>query len=261
LRGEDFRVFGGGRFADAMEHDRDACLRLVGEYGLTPPPSQPFTDTAAAIAFLERNAERAFADNPDVGETYETWLPPSENAIEANRELRQHLRSRTGEVSFVLRERKDGVEADVECERFGYQAHPNLLWNLCRAPLGDVFASLVDGSFTPDFVPGFGATVTLYMDHALRGTTVAFPDAVSRQLYLIDVYREEDRLLTAGSYGDAVPLACDFGYTIPTAWDAAMEVARQVHFSGRSYRLDGGGTDFPSFPLRWFEALTAMGFL
>ena len=343
LRAEGFRVFGGGRFADAMEHDRDACLRLVGEYGLAPPPSQPFTDTATAIAFLERNEQSAYVYKPDAGETYETWLPQSENAIEANRELRQHLRSRDGEVSFVLQERKDGVEADVEvwfvsgeprfafmaleskhkltgdlgdlagcafdfafvvslesrvvresvgrlfpvyremrytgfgdanfivakdglwffekCERFGYNAHPNLLWNLCRAPLGELFASLVDGSFAPDFAPGFGATVTLYMDHAMRGKTVAFPDAVARQLYLIDVYREEDRLLTAGYYGDAVLLACAFGYTIPTAWDAAMDVARQVRFSGRSYRLDGGGTDFPSSPLRRFEALTAMGYL
>jgi phosphoribosylamine-glycine ligase len=343
LRAEGFRVLGGGRFADSMEHDRDACLRLVGEHGLTPPPSHPFTDTNDAIAFLERNEELAYVYKPDAGETYETWLPQSENALEANRELRQHLRSRAGEASFVLQERKDGVEANVEvwfvdgeprfafmtleskrkltgdlgdlagcafdfafvvplecravresvgrlfpvyremrytgfgdanfivakdglwffekCERFGYNAHPNLLWNLGRAPLGEVFASLLDGSFTPDFAPGFGATVTLYMDHPMRGKAVSFPHAVARQLYLIDVYREGDLLLTAGYYGDAVLLASAFGYTIPTAWDAAMEVARQVRFSGRSYRLDGGGTDFPSSPLRRFEALTAMGYL
>jgi hypothetical protein len=34
-----------------------------------------------------------------------------------------------------------------------------------------------------------------------------------------------------------------------------------VHFPGRSYRLDGAGTDFPSSPLRRYEALTAMGYL
>jgi hypothetical protein len=99
------------------------------------------------------------------------------------------------------------------------------------------------------------------MDHPMRGTAVWFPHAVGRQLYLIDGYREGELLLTAGYYGDAVLLASAFGYTIPTAWDAAMEVARQVRFSGRSYRLDGGGTDFPSSPLRRFEALTAMGYL
>jgi hypothetical protein len=34
-----------------------------------------------------------------------------------------------------------------------------------------------------------------------------------------------------------------------------------VKFPGRSYRIDGGGTDFPSSPLRRYEALQAMGYL
>src|SRR3954469_24378653 len=44
LRAEGFKVLGGGRYPDAMEHDRDACLALVGSYGLHAPPSFPFTD-------------------------------------------------------------------------------------------------------------------------------------------------------------------------------------------------------------------------
>src|SRR4051794_19085499 len=42
LRSEGFKVLGGGRYADRMEHDRDACLALVERYGLTPPPSFSF---------------------------------------------------------------------------------------------------------------------------------------------------------------------------------------------------------------------------
>jgi len=79
--------------------------------------------------------------------------------------------------------------------------------------------------------------------------------------YLFDVYRDGSQLLTAGYYGEALLLACGFGYTIPTAWEAALEVAAQVKFPGRAYRLDGAGTDFPSSPLRRYEALTAMGYL
>jgi phosphoribosylamine-glycine ligase len=99
------------------------------------------------------------------------------------------------------------------------------------------------------------------MDHPMRGKSVTFPESAARQLYFLDVYREDERLLTAGYYGEAVMLACAFGYTIPTAWETVMTVARQVRFGGRSYRLDGAGTDYPSSPLRRYEALTAIGYL
>lgn len=343
LRAEGFTVFGGGRYADRMEHDRDACLSLVGRYGLMPPPSHAFASPGDAIPFLEAHADVAYVYKPDTGETYETWLPQSESAAEANSELRQHLRSMAGSVPFILQERKDGIETNVEvwfvdgeprfafmaleakrkltgdlgdlvgcafdfafvvplecravresvgrlfpvyremrytgfgdanvivardglwflekCERFGYNAHPNLLWNLSRRPLGEVFASLADGALEPDFAPGFGASVSLYMDHPMPGKSVTFPETIARQLYFFDVYRDDGGLLTAGYYGESVLLACAFGYTIPTAWDAVMDVAHQVRFAGRSYRLDGAGTDYPSSPLRRYEALTAMGYL
>lgn len=343
LRAEGFRVFGGGRYPDRMEHDRDACLAFVGAHGLQPPPSRAFTDHAAALRFLEQHPDVAFVYKPDVGETFETWLPQAEAPAEANLELRQHLRSLRTETPFVLQERKDGVETNVEvwfvrgepvfafmtleakrkltgdlgdlagcafdfafvvpldcravresvgrlfpvyremqytgfgdanvivardgmwflekCERFGYNAHPNLLWNLNRRSLGETFAGLADGTLSPDFSPGFGASITMYMDHPMPEKSVTFPDAVARQLYFFDVHREGDQLLTAGYYGEAVLLACAFGYTIPTAWEGAMEVARRVRFAGRSYRLDGAGTDYPSSPLRRYEALTAMGYL
>lgn len=343
LRSEGYGVFGGGRYADTMEHDRDACLRLVGAYGLQPPPSFPFSSAADAMRFLESSPGTAYVYKPDVGETYETWLPQSESAAESNEELRQHLRTLSNPGPFVLQELKDGIETNVEvwfvngeprfafmaleskrkltgdlgdfsgcafdfafvvplesrivqesvgllfpeyrkmgytgfgdanfivardgmwffekCERFGYNAHPNLFWNLNRAPLGETFAALVNGTFTPDFAPGFGASVTLYMDHPAPGKVVQYPDAVARNIYPYDLYRSEDRLLTAGYYGDASLLACAFGYTIPTAWEAALDVAAKVRFAGRSYRVDGGGTDFPSSPVRRYEALTAMGLL
>ena len=52
LRAEGFKVFGGGSYPDRMEHDRDACLRLMGEHGLQPPPSFPFSSPGDALRFL-----------------------------------------------------------------------------------------------------------------------------------------------------------------------------------------------------------------
>jgi phosphoribosylamine-glycine ligase len=343
LRAEGFRVFLGGRYADTMEHDREACLELVGAHGLLPPPSFAFEDSAAAVAFLVEHPDTAFVYKPDEGETHDTWLPQSENAAEANVELRQHLRTLTNRAAFVLQERKDGIETDVEvwfingepvfsfmtleakrkltgdlgdlcgcafdftfvvplgsravqesvgrlfpeyramrytgfgdanfivardgvwffekCERFGYNAHPNLFWNLNRAPLGETFAALQDGTFTPNFAPGFGTSITLYMDHPAAGKVVEYPATVARYVYPYDVYRQGDQLLTAGYYGEALLVACAFGYTIPTAWEAALTIASNMRFAGRAYRIDGAGTDFPSSPLRRYEALTAMEYL
>ena len=343
LRAEGFRVFGGGRFPDTMEHDREACLRLVGKYGLEPPPSHAFAKADEALRFVIEHPETAYVYKPDAGETFETWLPQAESASDANVELQQHLRSLSQGGGFVLQERKDGIETNVEvwflegepvfafmsleckrkltgdlgdftgcaldftfvipiesrvvqesvgrlfpayremnytgfgdanfivardglwffekCERFGYNAHPNLFWNLNRGSLGDVFAGFTDGTVRPDFAPGFGASITMYQDHPMAGKVVHIPEANARSVYSFDLYRQDDRLLTAGYYGEAVLLACGFGYTIPTAWEAALGVAAGIRFSGRSYRLDGAGTDFPTSPLRRYEALTAMGYL
>ena len=342
LRREGFKVFGGGRYPDTMEHDRDACLKLVEEYGVHAPPSFAFDDVDSALRFLDGRQEGAFVYKPDRGETHETWLPQSLDAAEARDELRQHLRSMHGGGSFILQERKDGIELNIEvffvrgeprfafatleskrrlagdlgdfsgcafdfvfavpldcravresvgllypsyrrlcytgfgdanfiaardgvwflekCERFGYNAHPNLFWTLNRAPFGDTMASFVDGSYQPDMAPGFGASCTLYMDHPAAGKGIFFPDSIRRDLYLMDVYKEGDTLLTAG-YNEMVAISTGYGYTIPTAWDACLARAWQVKFPGRAFRVDGADTTYPSSPLRRYEALQAMDYI
>jgi len=342
LRGEGFRVFGGGRYSDTMEHDREACLSFVAKHGLQPPPSFAFDRAGEAASFLEEHSTTSYVYKPDRGESYDTWLPESESPNDANLELRQHLRSLKTDSPFVLQERKDGIETNVEvwfvhgeprfafmnleskrrltgdlgdlvgcaldfafaipvesravqdsvgrlfdayremrytgfgdanfiaardgiwffekCERFGYNAHPNLLWNLNRDPLGATLASLADGTFQPNFSPGFGASCTMYMDHRASGKVIQFPDSVASSLYFYDVYREGELLLTAGYYDDVL-IANGFGYTIPTAWAAALANAQAVKFPGRAFRIDGGATDYPSSPLRRYEALRAMGYL
>lgn len=342
LRAEGFKVFGGGRYSYTMEHDRDACLAFVSRFGLQPPASFAFDDAEQARRFVEEHPDTAYVYKPDHGETWDTWLPQADDAAEANRELRQHLKSLTSSGTFVLQERKEGIETNVEvwfvrgeprfafmtieskkrlgadlgdlggcafdftfaipiesravretvgrmfpayremcytgfgdanfivardgiwffekCERFGYNAHPNLFLTLNRAPLGETFASLVDGTFAPDFAPGFGASISMYMEHPVVGKAVQLPDAVQNSIYLVDVYREEGMLLTAG-YNEVVCYATAHGYTIPTAWEAALARAWQVKFPGRAFRVDGAGTDYPSSPLRRFEALGAMGYL
>ena len=67
-----------------------------------------------AVRFLEKNPDTAYVYKPDEGETFDTWLPQCDADAEANLELRQHLRTLTTRGAFVLQERKDGVETNVE---------------------------------------------------------------------------------------------------------------------------------------------------
>jgi phosphoribosylamine-glycine ligase len=346
LRAERFRVLFGGAHAWRMEHDRAAALDFVSAYGLKAPPSFRFENPADALAFAAERSETAFVMKPDEGAKHETFVPESEEAADANEELRLHLEACGPKGSFVLQERLSGVETNVEvwfvegeprfafmtleckkkyvldlgplvgcaldfaftipldsravaesvgklfpayremrytgigdanviadrdgvwflekCERLGYNAHPNLLFNLARGPIGEVFASLVDGSFAPDFAEGFGASVTMStMENAPGGMAILIPPRHARDVYLWDAWKApRGHLVTAGydAAGDVL-LVTGHGFTIPTAWEAVAKRASEIRFPYRHWRSDGDGTNFPSSPIRRWEALKAMGYI
>jgi phosphoribosylamine-glycine ligase len=345
LRQEGFKVLGGGKYADTMEHDRQACLESAAVYGLQAPPSFRFENCEEAIRFCEQNSHTAYVYKPDEGANFETFLPESEDPGDANQELRIHLASLITESSFILQERKEGVETNVEvwfqegdpvfafmaieskkrhvldlgeligcafdfafviplecpavqesvgklypsyknmkytgfgdanfiaardgiwffekCERFGYNAHPNLLYNLARRGTGEILASLMDRNFKPDFAGGFGATVTMSTkENPTGGKAIQFPPKLKRDIYFWDAYKKDDLYLTAGFDRDGYVLIVNgYGYTIPTAWENVMKKAAQIKFPYRHYRPDGDRTDFPSSPIRRYEALKAMGYI
>ena len=114
LRKEGFKVFGGGRHADTMEHDRAKCLELVERYDLQSPPARRFERPAEAIAFLNEHPDTAYVYKPDEGASYETFVPEAEDAPDTNQELRIHLSTSKHEGAFILQERKEGVETNAE---------------------------------------------------------------------------------------------------------------------------------------------------
>ena len=114
LRAEKFKVLGGGHHANMMEHDRPACLEFAATYGLEAPASFPFTDVAEAVRFCEANPQTAYVYKPDEGANFETFLPESEEPADANLEMRMHLQSIGEPGAFILQERKEGVETNVE---------------------------------------------------------------------------------------------------------------------------------------------------
>ncbi|HEY7391038.1 MAG TPA: hypothetical protein VH640_21150 [Bryobacteraceae bacterium] len=345
LRKEGFKVLGGGEYSYRMEHDRAACLEQAAVYGLLAPPSMRFENTADAIRFCGHNRRTAYVYKPDEGKHHETFLPESDDPIEANEELRLHLASIEPDSPFILQERKEGVETNIEvwfvggapvfafmtleakkryaldmgelvgcafdfafvvpldckavresvgklfplyekmkytgfgdanfiaardgvwffekCERFGYNAHPNLLFNLSRRGVGEVLASLIDKTIRPEFSGGFGATVTMMTKENPGGDkAIMFPTRLWPDIFWWDVYKREDLYLTAGYDADGYVLIVNgYGYTIPTAWENVMKKAAQIRFPYRSYRPDGAGVDYPSSPLRRYEALKAMNYI
>jgi phosphoribosylamine-glycine ligase len=345
LRSEGFKVFGGGRHANTMEHDRARCLELVERYGLRSPPARRFDSPADAVSFLNENRQTAYVYKPDEGASYETFVPEAEDPSDANEELRVHLSVSTHDGAFILQERKDGVETNAEvwfqngepvfsfmaieckkkyaldlghfvgcafnyafvvplecravqevmghlfplyremkytgfadanfiaakdgiwflekCERFGYNAHPNLFWTLSRRGMGEVIASLVDGRFTPDFAEGFGASLLMSTkEGAPGGHAIQFPEKLRRDLYFWDVAKAGDRYVTAGYDADGYVLLVNaHGFTMEAAWESVLEKAAQIRFPYRHYRADGDQTNYPSSPIRRYEALHAMGFL
>lgn len=345
LRAEGYKVLCGGRHADTMEHDRHACLEFAATYGLDAPASFPFSNIDEAVRFCETNPDTAYVYKPDEGANFETFLPESDDPVDANLELRMHLRSIGETGSFILQERKEGVETNVEvwiqdgepvfafmtleskkkyamdmgelvgcafdfafvipldckavtesvgklypaykkmrytgfadanfiasrdglwffekCERFGYNAHPNLLFNLSRRGLGDVLANLVDGNLKPDFSGGFGATVTMSTKaNPIGGKVIQFPPKLWKDIFWWDVYKKGEHYLTAGYDREGyVLILTAYGYTIPTAWEKLMQRAAQIKFPYRNYRPDGDRTDYPSSPIRRYEALRAMGYI
>jgi phosphoribosylamine-glycine ligase len=345
LRKEGFKVFGGGRHADTMEHDRAKCLELVERYGLQSPPARRFEQPAEAIAFLNDNRHTAFVYKPDEGASYETFVPEAEDAVDANQELRIHLSTSTHEGAFILQERKEGIETNAEvwfqngepvfsfmaieckkkcaldlghfvgcafnyafvvplecravqevmgrlfpayremkytgfadanfiaakdgiwflekCERFGYNSHPNLFWTLSRKGMGEVIASLVDGRFTPDFAEGFGASLLMSTKEGVPGGhAIQFPEKLLGDLFFWDVYKKDDLYRIAGYDADGYVLLVNaHGFTMEAAWESVLEKAAQIRFPYRHYRADGDQTNYPTSPIRRYEALKAMGFI
>ena len=117
LRSEGFYVLGGHVLADRMEHDRDFGLSLIKKAGLTTPEYEEFQSIEDGIRFLEENEDRAFVFKPDEpdNKAWVTTCPDSDNDEQANNEMLKFLASQNdGLGSYVLQERKKGVEINVE---------------------------------------------------------------------------------------------------------------------------------------------------
>lgn len=127
LRSEGFMVFGTSELTDKLEHDRAYGASIVQKAGLSVPPTHEFNDIPEALEFLDANPETAYVFKPDESDksdhkSWATTCPENDIDHKANREMYQFLASQEAQSTFLLQERKKGVELCIEF--FMYKGKP-----------------------------------------------------------------------------------------------------------------------------------------
>ncbi len=118
LRKEGFKVFGGHRLADKMEHDRIFAADLVKRAGIEVPETFEFKSIKDGVKFLEEHEDEAYVFKPDENKDGTPWcttVPDNERDEKANEEIRLFLASmKEGEGDYILQKRVQGVEINIE---------------------------------------------------------------------------------------------------------------------------------------------------
>ncbi|MDE1944837.1 MAG: hypothetical protein KGI03_00995 [Patescibacteria group bacterium] len=149
------------------------------------------------------------------------------------------------------------------CARYGYPAHVSLLYGLAKSPIGDIMANMTDGdlsNFYEHFKYGFAGCITLYNTEPRKGLPVYIDEDVEKHMFLFDLYKRGDQVLTAGM-GEEVLMATGHGFSIVDAAEDVLDHARKVHYPSRKMRTDLARDDYPSNPRDRYLALEAMRYL
>lgn len=144
------------------------------------------------------------------------------------------------------------------CWRWGYNSHCNLFFNLFEHTLLQCSADLYDGTFVPKVKDGFGASLTLFTEHYHTGLPIYIPDSLRNKTYLMDAYKEDDKLFMVGTDHE-ICLAMAHEYTIELALKNVVENGQKVLFPCRYARWDAyTNKDANSGPKRRWEGLNSM---
>lgn len=346
LREEGFKVLGASEFSDKSEHDRNFGVDLVKEYGMDVPETFEFKSIEEGISHLEQNEDKAYVFKPDESDcSYLTYVPINEKPEAANKELRSYMRAIEDPGSFILQEKKKGVEVNFEvwfyegqpffafcdfenkrklngdvgenvgcaqdivfkvpvdskgvqetigklfpfyekekytgfadinviigdnkvyflefCNRFGYNSHPNLFLTLAIDSFPNIMADFIDGNIEgmdERFKSGFGASISLYIDHKRKGMPIHIPEDLEKSFFCYDYYDEGNGLQLAG-YDHQVGIITAHDYTIQDASHEAISRAHKIVFPDRAFRSDMDKHDMANLPIKRYQALVSMGYV
>jgi len=150
--------------------------------------------------------------------------------------------------------------------RYGYNAHPNLFTTLAIDPVGDIMADWMDGQtadFSKRFRSGFGASVSLRLDHPRPMLPIHIDDDAHDHFYPYDLAKTGEQWVLTG-YSPDIGVYARHGYTIKDAADLALAdvIEREyISFPDMGFRTDLARCDYPQAPQRRYDALKAMGWI
>lgn len=148
------------------------------------------------------------------------------------------------------------------CNRFGYNAHPSLLFSVAKNPIGEILSNFIDGkieNWYDNFRFGFSASITLYTDDPKPDIPLFIEKDADKHFYLYDGYKKGDQFFLTG-YCPEVGVISAHDYTIRNAAQMALEKAKLVHFPLKGMRSDIDRLDYPSSPEERYAALEAMDY-
>lgn len=146
------------------------------------------------------------------------------------------------------------------CQRFGYNAHPNLFLTLAISPVSEILAAWLDKDiydFYRHFRQGFGASISLYIDAPVQGLPLLIPEELKVKFYPFDIYKHEDRYCLAG-YAKEVGIITAHDYDLKSAADEALSKFYRIHYPSKSGRTDLDLTNYQSNPQERYTACQAM---
>ncbi len=118
LRKEGFKVWGGSKFTDDLENDREFGMEFAASCGLYSPEQKEFSGAEEGIAYLEENEDCAFVFKPNgISDNSKTYVPVNDEPAKANKEVRDFIQAFANDEctsSYILQKMVKGVEVNVE---------------------------------------------------------------------------------------------------------------------------------------------------
>jgi len=118
LRKLGFKVWGGSKFTDDLENDREFGMEFAESCGLHSPEQEEFSGADEGISFLEEHEEDAYVFKPNgSSDNSKTYVPVNEEPAKANKEVRDFIQAFQNDEctsSYILQKMVKGVEVNVE---------------------------------------------------------------------------------------------------------------------------------------------------
>ena len=113
LRKEGFKVWGGSKFTDDLENDREFGMEFAASCGLYSPEQKEFSGAEEGIAYLEENEDCAFVFKPNgISDNSKTYVPVNDEPAKANKEVRDFIQAFANDEctsSYILQKMVKGV--------------------------------------------------------------------------------------------------------------------------------------------------------